>query len=297
MSLSGGFMKLRLVLFSGAVVLGLFAALRTRPALETAPAQTSVHSAEVSASRPASVASVEITGGTYTLKGTLVRPAGTGPFRAIVYNHGSEDDPSYRFEREIGEFFQQHGYVVLFPYRRGAAGSAGVHWKHAVDAVPVDEQKQATVRLIEEENDDVIAAIDWVANLPEVNRHRIAVAGCSFGGIQTILTAERSDKVFAALSFAGAGMSWRRSPPLQQRLRRAARGARVPLSLMQAENDFDTTPSTELSKILEREHKPYAMKIYPPHGATHMDGHAHFCNHGTAEWGADALAFLDAHVK
>ncbi len=39
--------------------------------------------------------------------------------------------------------------------------------------------------------DDVAAAVAYVKGLPEVDRTRIAVAGCSVGGIQSLLAAER----------------------------------------------------------------------------------------------------------
>jgi dipeptidyl aminopeptidase/acylaminoacyl peptidase len=38
-------------------------------------------------------------------------------------------------------------------------------------------------------NDDVLAAISYVATLPYVNPKRIATAGCSYGGIETLLAA------------------------------------------------------------------------------------------------------------
>jgi dienelactone hydrolase len=289
-------MKSRLALAFAAASVLMFVLMREAPDSRPA-AERPAWRSDPATAQTASVSNVEVSGGPYTLNATLVRPAGNGPFRAIVYNHGSEDNPSYSYQQEIGAFFQDHGYVVLFPYRRGAAGSAGVHWKKRVDALPEEGGHEAVVRALEEENDDVLAAIDWLAKLPYVDHQHIAVAGCSFGGIQTLLTAERTDHVFAALSFAAASMSWRESPPLQERLLRAVRGARVPISLIQAENDFDTTPSRVLANTLEREHKPHSMKIYPPHGSTHMAGHAHFCNHATREWGADVLAFLDTHAN
>jgi hypothetical protein len=63
---------------------------------------------------------------------------------------------------------------------------------------------------------------------------------------------------------------------------------------LQAENDFDTTPSRALSAAMVGAGKPARVKIYPPHGDTHRAGHAGFCNRGQREWGEDVLAFLRA---
>jgi carboxymethylenebutenolidase len=235
---------------------------------------------------------VKLRSGSYGLHGDVLKPEGTGPFPAIVYNHGSEQDPGLDTFESIGQFFQAHGWVAFFPYRRGTTGSEGPYWQDEVRKRPEAERHEAVVAELERENDDVLAAIDWIAAQPYVDPRRVAVAGCSFGGIHTVLAAERAQGIFAAVDFAGASMSWAESPPLQERLRRAARAARVPVFFLQAENDFDTTPSRALSDEMLIAGKPTRVKIFPPHGKTHMAGHAGFCTHGMGEWGDDVLAFL-----
>lgn len=226
-----------------------------------------------------------------TLRGWLLKPAGTGPFPALVYNHGSEREPSLTWMGATGDFFQSHGYVVLFPFRRGSGGSEGSHWQEVVRSSP-GLPGRAMIEALEAENADVVAAVDWLRGQPFVDGKRVAVAGCSFGGIHTVLAAEKPIGLLAAIDFAGAAMSWQRSPALQERLKRAVRQAKTPVFFVQAANDFDTAPSRVLSAEMTREGKPNQMKIYPPHGSTPMEGHAHFCNHGQAEWGDDVLAFL-----
>jgi hypothetical protein len=87
-------------------------------------------------------------------------------------------------------------------------------------------------------------------------------------------------------------MSWQKNLALQERLKRAVVAAQVPIFFIQAANDFDTTPGQVLSAEMVRIGKPNRIKIYPPYGGTKIEGHAHFCNHGQAEWGEDVLAFL-----
>lgn len=234
---------------------------------------------------------VRILSGGLTLRGWLLKPAGTGPFPSLVYNHGSEREPSLTWMGATADYFQAHGYVALFPFRRGSGGSEGPHWLESVRNSP-GPPGRALIEALEAENADVVAAVDWLQRQPFVDGKRVAVAGCSFGGIHTVLAAEKPIGLLAAIDFAGAAMSWQRSPALQERLKRAVRHAQTPIFFVQAANDFDTTPSQVLSAEMTREGKPNHIKIYPPHGGTPMEGHAHFCNYGQSEWGDDVLAFL-----
>jgi dienelactone hydrolase len=118
------------------------------------------------------------------------------------------------------------------------------------------------------------------------------VSGCSFGGIETVLTAARSTSIYAAVDFAGASMSWASSPVLQDRMRAAVRESHVPILFLQAKNDFNTAPSRDLAAEMTSAGKPHALAIFPPHGETHQQGHAGFCMHGEGEWGETVLAFL-----
>jgi carboxymethylenebutenolidase len=254
--------------------------------------------ADVGATEPPALeANVEITGGPFLLRGVLVRPAGRGPFSAVVYNHGSEQDPSIEYQRDVGTWFRDHGYVVLFPYRRGASGSDGPYWGQTVEGQPLAKRETATVRALEDENADVVASIQWLATKAFVDPRHMVVAGCSFGGIEALLTTEATPNVYAVLDFAGASATWASSPLLRARLEKAVHGAQAPVFFLQAENDYDTTPSTALARSMANDGKPHRVRIFPPHGTTPMAGHAGFCNHGMREWGPDVLAFLEEAAR
>ena len=228
------------------------------------------------------------------LRGDVFKPEGRGPFPAVVYNHGSEQDPGLDIFKDIGVFFQRAGYVVVFPYRRGTQGNEGAYWRDDVERRPKEERDEATVAALDAESADVLAGIRWTAEQPYVDRARVAVAGCSFGGIETLLAAEKSPDVYAAVDFAGASMSWATSPRLRERLAAAANGARVPVFFLQAENDFDTTPSRALSSEMTAAGKPSTMRIFPPFGASKGAGHGGFCTMDMVDWGDAVLAFLRA---
>jgi carboxymethylenebutenolidase len=136
--------------------------------------------------------------------------------------------------------------------------------------------------------------VAWVKQQEWADPARIAMTGISFGGIQTILAAEKGLGIKAFLPFAPAAQSW--NPVLADRLKRAARQSRVPIFIIQAQNDYSTEPSRVLGPELEKKGPPSRAKIYPPFGTTAQDGHWRFGSRrdGIAIWGADVTAFLDA---
>jgi hypothetical protein len=80
------------------------------------------------------------------------------------------------------------------------------------------------------------------------------MTGISFGGIQTILTAEKGLGIRAFLSFAPAAQSW--NPVLADRLIHAVRQARVHIFIIQAQSDYSLEPSKVLGKELEKKGAP-----------------------------------------
>ena len=251
-------------------------------------------SAAVAVADPAQPSEVWLHGKAGKLQAWLWRPTGAGPFPALVYNHGSEQDPIVGTQSQIGTFFVAHGYAVLFPYHRGGGKSEGRYWHDAVAGIPEEKNEPAVIALLEKENDDVVSAIEWLRAQPWVARDDISVGGCSFGGIEALFTAERRvPGLRAALDFAGASMSWDDSPLLRERLLRAVEAARVPVFFLQAENDFNTAPSKILSAAMRAKKLPYRMRIYDTFGdGSNRAGHAPFCLMGWDYWGADVLDFL-----
>ena len=239
---------------------------------------------------------VHFKSGAYDLAGFVLRPNLAGPLPAIIYNHGSEQDPTMEYLGRVGRWWQARGFVAFVPLRRGSRGpeasSEGPYWQTLVDARPEAERDQATLEQLEAQNDDVIAALSFLSTQYYVDPRFIAVSGCSFGGIETVLTAERSNGVYAALDLAGASWMWSRSARVRDRMTRAVRASHVPIMFLQAENDYDTTPSKALAAAMQAVGKPATLKLYPPFGATTEDGHSGFCNRAMDSWGDDALAFL-----
>ena len=229
------------------------------------------------------------------LHGFLWKPEGTGPFPAIVWNHGSQKLPGS--QPGLARFYTVHSYVFFVPHRRGQGSSPGDYIQDLVAQAPVDERARRMVEVQQAEVEDVVAGLNYLKSQPFVDPARIAISGCSYGGIQTLLTGERDLGVKALVPFAPGAMSWERSAPLRDRLIRAVDLAKAPVFLIQAENDYSVAPSKVLSQEADKNHKDFHSKIYPAFGSTHQDGHWGFCSSATDIWGNDVLVFLETHMK
>jgi carboxymethylenebutenolidase len=238
--------------------------------------------------------------GELTLRGHLYRPQGSGPFPAMIWNHGSERDPAP--VDELSEFYASAGYVLFAPQRRGHGGSPG---EYAIDTVPARARAQSNdaagyrrkgielvIELHEAHLQDTVAAVGWLRKQPFVDARRMAMSGVSHGGIQTLLAAEADARPNAYVPFAPAATGWRGNPELQNRLVRATRRARAPIFLLQAENDHSLGPSEVLGAELRQKGPPNRTGVYPAYGQSQASGHGAFALEGTDVWGADVCAFL-----
>ena len=261
--------------------------------------------------RPSTPPIVDFPSGTLRLEAYLWKPAGRGPFPAVLFCHGSGGNtpdttagmPIVEAANRLAPVFVKHGYAFLYPFRRGQGLSAD-QAPFMQDVLRREEEKngkQARERLqfkllTTDQLDDVMAALAFLKTLPGIEVHRIAVVGHSFGGQLTLLAAERDSTIPAAVSFAGAAASWERSAELRDRLLIAVRKARAAMMLIHAENDYSTIAGRVLAEELERLHKPHSLKIYPRVGLTSEDGH-NMVYEAIPAWEEDVFRFLDQHVK
>jgi carboxymethylenebutenolidase len=131
----------------------------------------------------------------------------------------------------------------------------------------------------------------------EVDTNRIVVSGCSFGGIQTLLAAEKGLGAQAFIAFAPGAKSWGNGV-LRERLENAVRNAKGPVFVLQANNDFSVEPTNVLGKIAKT--NGGQAEIYPAFGNNSQDGHWGFAttNSGIEVWQKDVLDFINsAFVK
>jgi dipeptidyl aminopeptidase/acylaminoacyl peptidase len=155
------------------------------------------------------------------------------------------------------------------------------------------------IALHETHHEDQLAALSYLKQLSDIDPRKIAVAGCSYGCIQTVLAVEANAEqklgLRAAIDFAGGAMSWR-SLSLRDRIVGAVWKATIPVLLIQAENDYDLGPSRTLAVELQQLGKPHKLLIFPPYGNTPAEGHGGFCSQGTNVWGPAVSSFMDASM-
>jgi len=233
--------------------------------------------------------------GDLELKGFVWKPAGVGPFPALLWNHGSEKSPGT--VESVGRYFVDNGYVFIVPHRRGQGRSPGPYIMNELNqAGSRGERGRLLVDLHETHLQDQLAALQYLQALPYVDKNRIAVMGFSFGGIQTMLAVEHGPGYRAAVNCSGAAETWRGSSDLQARLTAAARKATMPVFFLQAENDYDLNPNRVLSEEVRKSGKPVEAKVYPAFGSGPREGHS-FCVRGTDIWGPDVVKFIETYLK
>ena len=162
--------------------------------------------------KPASASeAVTFESGDKTLHGFVYKPAGTGPFPTVLYNHGASAGMlnNQAFEL-IGPLLNARGWALFAPYRRGQGTSsdAGPYVMDEIEAARARGGQELGARtmarlLSTEQLQDQLAALAWLKKQPFAQPTQIAVMGNSFGGIETVLGAEHAGYC-AAVDASGA---------------------------------------------------------------------------------------------
>ena len=145
-----------------------------------------------------------IDGETVDLVATEYRPAGKGPFPAIVLSHGSPGTPKERVGYTAkypvpSAVFVKWGFVVLSPLRRGY-GKTGGTWEEGFGSC----QDPSFVEAGLETANDIAAAVEYLREQPGIDPDRIVLVGQSAGGWGSLAAASRSDlPIRGVVNFAG----------------------------------------------------------------------------------------------
>lgn len=241
--------------------------------------------------------------GNLILHGVLYKPAGKGPFPAVLCNHGSAPGMlSQESFDQLGPLFAKHGWVFFAPWRRGQglSADAGHYIENEIKAVwkkdGVNAAATTMVRLLETDHlNDQLAGLTWLRKQNFVAKNQIAVMGNSFGGIETVLGAEK-ESYCAAVDASGGAESWALAPQLQSVMIRAVSNAKAPIFFFQAANDYDLRPSSVLADAMRKNGKVAEVKIYPAFGQDAQGGHS-FTYMGSSVWANDVFRFLATYCK
>lgn len=205
------------------------------------------------------------------VSGALSRPAGSGPFPAVVLlPTGGGIRP------QAGEWAQAEGYVVLL-----------------VDSFA---DLESVVR-------DAFGALSYLRGLPFVDRDRIAAMGFSLGGAAAMRASERAspDGGFRAAIALYPGAP----PPSRVWFR-----SKIPVLLLLGELDLPAGPTfRRIATGLQQENLPVTLVVYPGvhHGfdqaefvreAMHPGGYTMQYDAGaTKDAGGRIRAFLKEHLR
>ena len=182
---------------------------------------------------------IEIPEGSIRLKSYVYRPAGEGPFPAVVALHGcaglaGRSDPVAGRYHDWGERLAAAGFVVLFP---DSFGSRGLSTQCSV--------RERSVRTARERVADAVAARRWLQNQGWVVANRVSVLGWQNGGGAALWTVRRRARAGGSES----GPDFRSAVALYpgcRRLRLSEWSARVPtLVLVGAADDWGPASACE----------------------------------------------------
>jgi dipeptidyl aminopeptidase/acylaminoacyl peptidase len=246
---------------------------------------------------------VTFSNGNLTLHGVIYKPEGRGPFRAVLYNHGSAPGMlSQQAFDQLGPLFAKEGWVFFAPWRRGQglSADAGPYIEDEIRAAwkqnGVNAAANTMLRLLETDHlKDQLAGLEWLRKQKFVRSDQIAVMGNSFGGIETVLGAEKAPYC-AAVDASGGAESWALAPQLQAAMIRAVSNSKSPIFFFQAENDYDLRPSKILAEAMRQHGKTAEVKIYPAFGKGAREGHS-FAYLGSSTWANDVFDFLNRYCK
>jgi len=249
------------------------------------------------ASHAVAAEQVDIAAGSLTLHATLYRPAGPGPFPAVVALHdcGGLSQRPNTLSQLYGAWAQHlvaDGFAVLFPDSFGSRGLG-----------PQCRVRQSKARASRERIADAEAARHWLQTQNFVRPDRISLLGWANGGTATLWTVRPN-----ALPRDG-GADFRSAVafyPGCRRLRLTAWSARVPTLILIGSADDWTLASTCQQMVAGARGRSARAEIvvYPgaPHGFDRANaplrlrsGLAHTANpSGEAHRGTNPAARADA---
>lgn len=199
------------------------------------------------------------------LDAVLYRPAGPGPFPAVVALHGCgglwrDDGKLSTRHTDWGERLVQAGFIVLMPDSYGSrklGSQCGV--------------KELTVRASRERVADAAAARHWLQMRGDVRPDMIALLGWSGGGL-TVLAASRKDRrpADSRPDFVRAIAFY---PSCRLQSESATFAARLPVLILMGDADEWTPPAPcdYLAKAARARGEKVELVLYP--GALHDFDH------------------------
>jgi dienelactone hydrolase len=183
--------------------------------------------------------------GPLMLTGRITKPAGNGPFPAVILLHGCGGLSANRDNRWVEKLISW-GYVTI------QVDSLGPRGIRSVCSYRFEESSAFVQRRVQ----DAFDAQAYLTGLPDVDKSRIAVMGWSHGGWTTLEAILNEQNTFrAAIAF-------------YPRCSGTLSGLKIPLLILIGEKD-DWTPANACRAMMsvEKASPEQILKVYP--GAYH----------------------------
>jgi len=134
---------------------------------------------------------------------TQYKPDGHGPFPIVIMNHGRSNDrahpPRFLYINQA-HFFTQRGFAVFVPTRIGY-GEMQTNFDPENSGSCNNRNYAATA---ESSSTEILAALDYAKQQPDVDPTRVVIVGVSVGGFATTASAAKNPAgLVAAINFAG----------------------------------------------------------------------------------------------
>jgi len=196
-------------------------------------------------------------GAPVVLEAVVYKPAGDGPFPTLVFNHGSTgagNDPAIiamtQVEPDIGRWFTERGWMVVFPQRRGRGKSGGLYAEGLEnDGSGYSIRPEISLPGVDRALADIDAVVAWLGEQGDADMARLLIGGQSRGGILAVTYAGTRPKVFmGAINFVGGWMADRLPATREINLTIFTRGAQTKVATLWLYADQDPFYSLEHSR-------------------------------------------------
>jgi carboxymethylenebutenolidase len=227
------------------------------------------------------------------LAAVLMKPAGIGPFPAVVFNHssrsGRERQPTVEDGTACFAVVSEHGWVYFVPDRRGYGRSEGPTLARAIGNRSGLLLLLAVRTRSRQESGDIVAGVEFLRRRPFVDGSRIAAVGNSLGGLYAYLAASTRPDAFRAIVLQGIDAGPYSELLLREMIRAA--GSITASILIQQARDGEQAPvkfAHDLTDALRRAGKDVTLRLYP---GTH-DLFTPESRGPDGAWGKDLVEFL-----
>lgn len=216
----------------------------------------------------------------YSIPAYLYRPIGVPAGKrapGVMWIHGGPTSQFNDTFQQHVQFFAQRGYAVLLPNIRGSSG-------YGKDFADANNNCWGRCDL-----EDVIAGVEYLKTLPEVDPDRMGLTGTSYGGVMSMYAAAFAPDVFRAIipgsgyadwlhfyrgenelrhikllehelgPFAASQDIWRNSSAIYE-----VDKVSTPIFMVHGEGRYPGSDQSEIfARALENHYKPFEYTTYP----------------------------------